>query len=90
MAPQNQEQEPAAATVRLPDFYTDSPQSWFDCINAMFAAYEVPLGVGETPLFTDRHLLPAVQGPLRLQRPLQGAAGTPPGLVRPQRRTDDE
>jgi hypothetical protein len=38
MAPQNQQQEQAAATVRLPDFYSDSPQSWFDCIDAMFAA----------------------------------------------------
>jgi hypothetical protein len=41
MAPQNQQQEPAAATVRLPDFYTYLPQSWFDCINAMFAAAKI-------------------------------------------------
>ena len=37
MAPQNQQQEPATATIRLPNFYADSPQSWFDCIDAMFA-----------------------------------------------------
>jgi hypothetical protein len=41
MAPQNQKQEPAAITVRLPDFYADSPQSWFDCIDAMFAAAKI-------------------------------------------------
>jgi hypothetical protein len=41
MAPQNQQQEPAVATIRLPDFYTDSPQSWFDCIDAMFAAAKI-------------------------------------------------
>jgi hypothetical protein len=27
MAPQNQQHDPVAATVRLPDFYADSPQS---------------------------------------------------------------
>jgi hypothetical protein len=38
MAPQNQQQqEPAAAAVRLPDFYSDLPQSWFQCLDAMFA-----------------------------------------------------
>jgi hypothetical protein len=41
MAPQNQQQEPSAATVRLPDFYAHSPQSWFDFINAMFAAAKI-------------------------------------------------
>jgi hypothetical protein len=54
------------------------------------AAHEVPLGLGETPVFADRHRLPAVQGPHRLQRPVQGAAGAPPALLRPQRRPDDE
>jgi hypothetical protein len=38
MAPQNQQQqELAAAAIRLPDFYADSPQAWFDCLDAMFA-----------------------------------------------------
>ncbi len=41
MAPQNQQQEPAAATVRLPDFYADSPQSWFDSIDTMFAIAKI-------------------------------------------------
>jgi hypothetical protein len=42
MAPQNQQQqEPAAAAIRLPDFYTDSPQSWFDCLDAMFATAKI-------------------------------------------------
>jgi hypothetical protein len=42
MAPQNQQQqEPAAATIRLPDFYADLPQSWFDCLDAMFAAAKI-------------------------------------------------
>jgi hypothetical protein len=67
MASQNQQQEPATATVRLPDFYADSPQSWFDCIDTMFTAakitqppHEVPLGVGKTPVLADRHRPPAV------------------------------
>ncbi len=41
MALQNQQQEPAAATICLPDFYADLPQSWFDCIDAMFAAAKI-------------------------------------------------
>jgi hypothetical protein len=41
MAPQNQPKEPAAATVRLPNFFADLPQSWFDCIDAMFAAAKI-------------------------------------------------
>ena len=41
MAPQNQQQEPAAATIRLPDFYADSPQSWFDSIDTMFAIAKI-------------------------------------------------
>jgi hypothetical protein len=41
MAPQNQQQEPDTATVRPPDFYADSPQSWFDCIDVMFAAAKI-------------------------------------------------
>ncbi len=49
MAPQNQQQKPAAATVSLPDFYADSPQSWFDCIDAMFTAAKI------TQLLTKFH-----------------------------------
>jgi hypothetical protein len=42
MAPQNQQQqELAAATIRLPNFYADSSQSWFDCIDAMFATTKI-------------------------------------------------
>jgi hypothetical protein len=42
MAPQNQQQqEPAAVTNRLPDFYANSPQSWFNCLDAMFAAAKI-------------------------------------------------
>jgi hypothetical protein len=41
MAPQNQQQDQAAATIRLPDFYSDSPQSWFDCMDVMFAAAKI-------------------------------------------------
>jgi hypothetical protein len=40
MAPQNQQQGQATATIRLPDFYP-SPQSWFDYINAMFTAANI-------------------------------------------------
>jgi hypothetical protein len=46
MAPQNQQQQ-AAASIRLPDFYADSPQAWFDCLVAMFATTnKIPLGLG--------------------------------------------
>jgi len=41
MASKNQQQDPATATVRLPDFYADSPQSWFDCIAVMFTAAKI-------------------------------------------------
>jgi len=37
MAPNNQQQQAAAATIRLPEFYADSPQSWFDCLDSTFA-----------------------------------------------------
>ncbi len=33
--------EHAAAAVRLPDYYADSPQAWFCCIDAMFAASKI-------------------------------------------------
>jgi hypothetical protein len=31
----------SATTVRLPDFYSDSPQAWFDCIDTMFTAAKI-------------------------------------------------
>ncbi len=40
MAPQNQQQQ-AAAAIRLPDFYPDSPQAWFDCLDVMFATTNI-------------------------------------------------
>jgi hypothetical protein len=50
MAPQNQQQqEPAAAAICLPDFYTDSPQTWFDCLDAMSATAKI------TQLITKFH-----------------------------------
>jgi hypothetical protein len=38
MAPNNQQQQAAvaAAAIRLPEFYADSPQSWFDCLDSTF------------------------------------------------------
>jgi hypothetical protein len=41
MAPNNQQQQAVAAAVHLPDFYTDSPQSWFDCLDATFATANI-------------------------------------------------
>jgi hypothetical protein len=35
------EQVAAATTVRLPDFYSNSSQAWFDCIDAMFATAKI-------------------------------------------------
>jgi hypothetical protein len=38
MAPNNQQQQAVApAAIRLPDFYANSPQSWFDCLDSTFA-----------------------------------------------------
>ena len=39
MAPNNQQQQAAvaAAAIRLLDFYANSPQSWFDCLDSTFA-----------------------------------------------------
>ena len=38
MAPGNQQQQASAsAAIRLPDFYADLPQAWFDCLDSMFA-----------------------------------------------------
>jgi hypothetical protein len=42
MAPNNQQQQAVAATaIRLPDFYADSPQSWFDCLDSAFATVNI-------------------------------------------------
>jgi hypothetical protein len=43
MAPNNQQQQAvvAAAAIRLPDFYTDSLQSWFDCLDLTFATANI-------------------------------------------------
>jgi hypothetical protein len=41
MPPPHTEQAAAATTVRLPDFYSDSPQAWFYCIDAMFVAAKI-------------------------------------------------
>ncbi len=67
MASQNQQQEPATATVRLPDFYADLPQSWFDCIDGMFTAAKItqPLtkfhwALAKLPFLADHHRPPAV------------------------------
>jgi hypothetical protein len=43
MAPNNQQQQAAvaAAAIRLSDFYADSPQSWFDCLDSTFATANI-------------------------------------------------
>jgi hypothetical protein len=42
MAPNNQQQQAVAvAAIRLPDFYADSPQSWFDCLDSTFATANI-------------------------------------------------
>jgi hypothetical protein len=40
MAPNNQQQQ-AAAAIRLPEFYANSPQSWFDCLDSTFATANI-------------------------------------------------
>jgi hypothetical protein len=40
MAPNNQQQQ-AAAVIRLPDFHADSPQCWFDCLDSTFATANI-------------------------------------------------
>jgi hypothetical protein len=42
MAPGNQQQQAsAAAAIRLPDFYANSPQAWLDCLDSMFATANI-------------------------------------------------
>ena len=43
MSPNNQQQQAAVATtaIRLPEFYADSPQSWFDCLDSTFATANI-------------------------------------------------
>jgi hypothetical protein len=42
MGPNNQQQQAvAAAAIRLPDFYADSPQSWFNCLDSAFATANI-------------------------------------------------
>ncbi len=43
MAPNNQQQQAvvAAAAICLPEFYADSPQSWFDCLDSTFATANI-------------------------------------------------
>jgi hypothetical protein len=36
--PSREHTAPAATHVRLPEFYADSPQAWFFCIDALFVA----------------------------------------------------
>jgi hypothetical protein len=64
-----QEQAAATATVRLPEFHSDSPQSWFDCIDAMFAAAKImqPLTKFQWPLAKLPFLLIATVHPLSPQ-----------------------
>jgi hypothetical protein len=46
MAPGNQQQQAsAAAAIRLPDFYADSPQAWFDCVDSMFVTANITLSI---------------------------------------------
>jgi hypothetical protein len=40
MAPNNQQQQ-AAVAIRLPEFYADSLQSWFHCLNSTFATANI-------------------------------------------------
>jgi hypothetical protein len=40
-SPTPRENAAAASHVRLPEFYADSPQAWFFCIDAMFAASRI-------------------------------------------------
>ncbi len=43
MAPNNQQQQVAVATAALclPEFYANSPQSWFDCLDSTFATANI-------------------------------------------------
>jgi hypothetical protein len=43
MAPNNQQQQAtvAPAAIRLPEFYADSPQSWFNCLDSTFATANI-------------------------------------------------
>jgi hypothetical protein len=45
LPPPPPQMEHAAAAVRLPDYYADSPRAWFCCINAMFAASRITVSL---------------------------------------------
>jgi hypothetical protein len=46
MAPNNQQHHAAiAAAIRLPEFYANSPQSWFDCLDSTFATANITLPI---------------------------------------------
>jgi hypothetical protein len=48
MAPNNQQQQAVdAAAIRLPDFYVDSPQSWFDCLDSTFATANITQSIAK-------------------------------------------
>jgi hypothetical protein len=50
MAPNNQQQQAvAAAAIHLPDFYADSPQSWFDCLDSTFATANITQSITKFP-----------------------------------------
>jgi hypothetical protein len=40
MAPNNQQQQ-AAAVIRLPEFHTDEPQALLDCLDSTFATANI-------------------------------------------------
>jgi hypothetical protein len=48
MAPNNQQQQAAVATtaIRLPEFYADSQQSWFDSLDSTFATANIKVSLG--------------------------------------------
>jgi hypothetical protein len=84
MAPQNQQQQAvAAATIRLPDFYAESLQAWFDCLDSMFAIANITQPItkfhwafSKLPFSLTATVPPSVQRSHRRQRPVQKGLST--------------
>ena len=78
MTPNNQQQQAAVAAIRLPDFYADSPQSWFDCLDSTFATANITqsitkfhLALAKLPFSLIATVRPLSRNPTAVSDPYQ-------------------
>jgi hypothetical protein len=81
--------------VSLPDYYADSPQAWFCSIDATFATSRVTRSLTKFNWALSKLPFALIDSigrcakPLRLHRPVPGAAGHSAMLLRSLRRRED-